>query len=115
MNVDSYLKRINYEGEISTSLNVLKRLTWKHITAVHYENLDMFGGERIRLDLPKIYEDIIVRGLGGFCYELNGLFHWLLKSVGFETYLLQSEFFFRFTNEFGIPFSHIVVMVISKV
>ena len=34
--------------------------------------------------MPALYEKIVGRERGGFCYELNGLFGWLLDELGFE-------------------------------
>jgi N-hydroxyarylamine O-acetyltransferase len=49
---------------------------------------DPFGpreGEGVTLTLPHLYDKIAVRERGGFCFELNGLFGWLLGELGFDS------------------------------
>jgi len=46
--------------------------------AVPFENLDIHRGVPIVLSVPAFYEKIVTKRRGGYCYELNGLFAWLL-------------------------------------
>ena len=48
---------------------------------------------------------------GGFCYELNGLFHWLLTSLGFNVDMLSARVFNHNTQEFGPEYDHMVLLV----
>jgi N-hydroxyarylamine O-acetyltransferase len=47
---------------------------------------------------------------GGFCYELNGLFAWLLRELGFEVQLLSAGVMGA-GGEFGPPFDHMALAV----
>lgn len=51
---------------------------------VPFENLDVLSQTPIIIDLERIFQKVIVNLRGGFCYELNGLFGWLLKESGYE-------------------------------
>ena len=82
--VKAYLHRIGYTGELSLNLSVLTNLQRKHLLAVPFENLDIHYNTEIILDHDRIFEKIVSRNRGGFCYELNGLFYQLLKSLGFQ-------------------------------
>ena len=82
MNIQEYIKRINYSGDITPNLVVLKQLQKTHLLNVPFENLDIHYGNLIELDLDKIYHKIVVKKRGGFCYELNGLFQSLLNTIG---------------------------------
>jgi N-hydroxyarylamine O-acetyltransferase len=77
--------------------------------SVPFENLDITLGRPIVLSLPSIYAKIVERGRGGFCYELNGLFAWLLRSVGFTLDLLSARVFNG--TAFGPEFDHILLLV----
>ncbi len=81
---NAYLQRIRYQGSTAPTLETLTALQSHHLLAVPFENLDIHWGNRIRLDLEQIYEKVIRRGRGGFCYELNGMFYLLLSELGFE-------------------------------
>lgn len=41
MDYSAYLKRINYEGDLSISLDLLKKLQYLHLLHVPFENLDI--------------------------------------------------------------------------
>jgi N-hydroxyarylamine O-acetyltransferase len=38
----------------------------------------------LSLDVVSLYDKIVVRKRGGYCFELNGLFNWLLDKIGFQ-------------------------------
>ncbi len=78
--------------------------------SIPFEDLDI-PEKRIELDLDKIYEKIIPTKRGGFCYELNGLFHWLLTSLGFKVDILSARVFNAQKNEFGPEFDHMTLLV----
>ncbi len=44
------------------------------------------------MDIPDIYEKIVTRNRGGYCFELNGLFGWLLSEIGFDVTHLMGRF-----------------------
>ncbi|HMB49365.1 MAG TPA: arylamine N-acetyltransferase [Natronoarchaeum rubrum] len=69
----------------------LERLQRAHVTSVPFETLavagDPFGerdGEGVSRAYPDLYEKLVERERGGFCYELNGLFGWLLAELGYD-------------------------------
>jgi N-hydroxyarylamine O-acetyltransferase len=76
---------------------------------VPFENLDIPLNQKIILSLPSLYEKIVLRKRGGFCYELNGLFNWLLEQIGFEV-TLHSARVSTNGNE-GPEFDHLVLLV----
>jgi len=90
---DSYLARIGLDpGAVATpDRDALQRLQRAHVTSVPFETLAITGdphgdraGEGVTLTLPHLYEKIVERERGGFCFELNGLFGWLLAALGFD-------------------------------
>jgi N-hydroxyarylamine O-acetyltransferase len=84
MRVDDYLERIGHGGSTAPTARTLAALHRAHIMAVPFENLDIHLGIPIALSLPAFFEKIVGRRRGGFCYELNGLFAWLLAELGFR-------------------------------
>jgi len=106
-----YLNRIKYSDDLSPTLNLLYKLQKQHLLNVPFENLDIQYGNKIDLDIDKIYDKIINRTRGGFCYELNGLFNTLLKSLGFETKIISARVFNRKSNEYSTEYDHLAVLV----
>jgi N-hydroxyarylamine O-acetyltransferase len=77
---------------------------------VPFENLDIPLSRPIILDETAFYRKIVEQRRGGFCYELNGLFAWLLRSLGFQVTLLSAGVAHA-TGGFGPDFDHLVLLV----
>ncbi len=97
MDAGAYLKRIGITGEVTPDLDSLERLQRTHLTAVPFENLDVFHRRGVATGIEWSVPKIVERGRGGWCYELNGAFAALLEAVGFSvtrlgaTVLLDAE------------------------
>lgn len=111
MNAGEYLSRIGQTGAASPSDAFLARLQEAHLRSVPFENLDIHRGVPIILDLRRLYEKVVVRRRGGFCYELNGLFHWLLKELGFRAAMISARVYDPEKKAFGPEFDHMAVLV----
>lgn len=83
--VAACLKRIGYTGEVTLTKECLDTLIFSCQCNVPYDNLDVFDYDReVRLDAQSLYDKIVVRGRGGYCFELNGFFYRILKGLGFN-------------------------------
>ncbi|XP_043082957.1 arylamine N-acetyltransferase, pineal gland isozyme NAT-3-like [Puntigrus tetrazona] len=111
MDAQKYLARIGCVGRCPPTLETLRYVHLNDLMTVPFENLTIHTGERVRLELPLLYEKIVVRRRGGFCYESNGLFSWLLSQMGFEVTVLSAQVRNRFTGAYGPPFDHFIMMV----
>ena len=106
--VQKYLQRINYSGELSPTLEVLSQLQRSHLMTVPFENLDIHIGRRIIID--NSYQKIVNERRGGFCYELNSVFRWLLDEIGFRTKMVSARVFNKETKTFGQEFDHLAII-----
>jgi N-hydroxyarylamine O-acetyltransferase len=91
MDPNPYLRRMHYSGPLHPSAETLAALHLAHLQAVPFENLDIHLNCPIELRIEPLYEKIVLRRRGGFCYELNGLFSALLVELGFEVELLSAR------------------------
>ncbi len=111
MDVDSYLARLSYAAALHPNYEILRGLQAAHMHAVPFENLDIVPLHRpIQLNEDALWKKIVVRERGGFCYELNGLFAWLLKQAGYEVTYLNARVFTR-AGRLGIDFDHLALLV----
>jgi N-hydroxyarylamine O-acetyltransferase len=110
MDLQAYLRRINYRGELAPTAATLRELHRAHLLAVPFENLDIHLGRAILLDQDALFDKIVRRRRGGFCYELNGLFALLLSELGFDVTLLSAGVA-RATGGFGPEFDHLTLLV----
>jgi len=91
LDIASYLHRIDYSGTTEPTADTLRRIHHAHMLAVPFENLDISLGRKIVLDEDAILHKIVERRRGGFCYELNGAFATLLRTLGFHVTLLSAR------------------------
>jgi N-hydroxyarylamine O-acetyltransferase len=105
--MDAYLQRIGASRSSS-----LAELQERHLLSVPFENLDTHMDTRIVLEIPWLYDKIVERERGGFCYELNGLFAELLRDLGHSVELLAARVFNG--EKFGPPFDHLALLVDSE-
>jgi N-hydroxyarylamine O-acetyltransferase len=77
---------------------------------VPFENLDIHQGNPIQLTEQALWNKLIFRKRGGFCYELNGMFAWLLKQIGFEVTCLNGRVF-NDEGTHGREFDHLTLSV----
>ncbi len=83
LSVDNYLERIGYGSLVKLDEAGLYGVHEAHSYAVPYENLEIMDGKPLTLDVESVYNKIVVRRRGGYCFEVNGLFSWLLSQLGF--------------------------------
>ncbi|HET6978374.1 MAG TPA: arylamine N-acetyltransferase [Pyrinomonadaceae bacterium] len=110
MNVEEYLKRINYQGLRTVTPETLRDLQLAHLKTVPFENLSIHAGEPIVLEEQALFKKIVERRRGGFCYECNGSFAGLLRALGFEVEMLAAGVARR-QGGFGPIFDHMTLCV----
>lgn len=106
----AYLNRINYQGSLEPTATTLKALHYQHMLTVPFENLDIYLGKSIMLDVSVFYQKIVQQQRGGFCYELNGLFAQLLQNLGFQVTLLSGRVAIP-AGGYGADFGHLALLV----
>ncbi|MEV3859809.1 arylamine N-acetyltransferase [Streptomyces sp. NPDC050095] len=84
LNVEAYLARIGFKGDLKTDVGTLQGLHRAHVAAIPFENLEMMLGRPVPLDLPALQDKLVRRRRGGYCYEQNLLFAAVLERIGFR-------------------------------
>lgn len=111
MDVKKYFERIGLseDTKISYTYDFLKKLQLCHVTTVPYENLDILDEIPLSLKAEDVYDKVVNKNRGGYCFELNCLLSALLKELGFKT----EDYLARFLrNEPEIPVRrHRIVIV----
>jgi N-hydroxyarylamine O-acetyltransferase len=110
MDVDAYLKRINYRGSLHPNAATLRGLQLAHLQSVPFENLSIHSNEPIVLEDQALFEKVVERHRGGFCYELNGLFAALLRALGFKVEMLSAGVATA-EGDWGPDFDHMALAV----
>lgn len=110
MDVLQYLDRIRYKGSLEPNADTLRALQLAHLQTIPFENLSIHSKEPIVLDDSALFDKIVNRRRGGFCYELNGLFSWLLRELGFDVVKLSAGVV-NSEGEMGPEFDHMTLLV----
>ncbi|MBL4636298.1 MAG: arylamine N-acetyltransferase [Kofleriaceae bacterium] len=114
MDIQAYLRRIAYSDTSGGTshvcdLRTLRALVQAHLYAVPFENFDIHLGVPIRLNPEVLFDKIVVRQRGGFCYELNTLFAELLRGLGYKVDLLAARVYRK--KKLGPAFDHMALRV----
>lgn len=110
MNIDHYLERIHYHGGLAPNKINLMALHRAHMLAIPFENLDIHLKRPIRLTPAALFNKLVTERRGGFCFEQNGLFALVLRSLGYKVTLIEARVK-RDDGTFGIPRNHLALMV----
>lgn len=80
--VDRYLDALNL-GRRQPSLAFLSDITRGHVGAFAFASVGPRLGNELPLALDALFDRIVVRGRGGYCFEQNGLLFEVLDELGF--------------------------------
>ena len=120
MDRDEYLSRIGLDASDvrDTDLATVERLQQAHLTTVPFETMSVAGypfeerrPEGVSLDVAEMYDKVVTRRRGGICYELNGLFGWLLDECGFDTERVAARVISPDDGSYGPPGGHQPLLV----
>ncbi|CAL9408121.1 arylamine N-acetyltransferase family protein [Streptomyces sp. enrichment culture] len=111
--LDAYLRRIGVaDRPARPTEEALRDLQLRHLRTVPFENLSVHLREDVVLDGTALVGKVVDRGRGGFCYELNGAFAALLRTLGYEVQLLQARVYGD-DGRLGIPYDHLALRVVA--
>jgi N-hydroxyarylamine O-acetyltransferase len=109
IDLEAYLRRIGYSGDLQPDRAVLEALHLAHATSIPYENLDVLLKRPILLDLESLQDKLVHAGRGGYCYEQNSLFAQVLRQIGFKVTTLAARV--RYRTTLMLPRTHMTLLV----
>jgi N-hydroxyarylamine O-acetyltransferase len=117
LDLNRYFERIGYTGPREASgpraVETLHALSAAHVGTIPFENLDVLLGRPIQLEAEAIFDKLVVRKRGGYCFEQNGLFVDVLRAMGFEAAPLSARVRLRTPSRNEIPTrTHVFVRVV---
>lgn len=83
LDLDAYLSRLGYAGDLAPTAQTLRTLHRAHLSAIPFENLDIVLGRSIQLDIDSLQDKLVRSRRGGYCYEHNLLFGAVLERLGY--------------------------------
>lgn len=108
----SYLRRLNYAGDTSPTVQTLNAITEAHTKAIPFENIDVILNKNILLSDEAIFEKLVTKKRGGYCFEQNALLLQALQHLGFDASPISGRVRLRFNSrEADAPRTHLFVRV----
>lgn len=84
MDLQAYFTRTGQEQPTTADRATLTALMQAHLAAFPFENLDVQLGRPVSIDRQAIFDKLVKRRRGGWCFELNGLFGGVLEALGYD-------------------------------
>jgi N-hydroxyarylamine O-acetyltransferase len=109
--IEAYLARTGYVGSREPTLDVLHALTAAHAQAIPFENLDVLLGRGIDLAPDAVFDKLVRRRRGGYCFEQNSLFLQALTALGFRATPLSARVRIDRPREVLPPRTHLFLRV----
>lgn len=109
--IAAYLDHIHYGGTLAPRFDTLYQLHLRHTQSIPFENLSSFTGAEVRLDIPALLEKFTVLKRGGYCYEQNAVFQYVLEQIGFKTTGLAARVRLNVADDVITPRSHMLLLV----
>lgn len=108
MNLEAYFQRIGFTGRARADLDTLNALHRAHADAIPFEDIDVQLRRRIDISPEAIFDKLVARRRGGWCYEQNGLMDWALREIGFDVTRVAGAVMRRPDGLFG---NHLCLLV----
>jgi N-hydroxyarylamine O-acetyltransferase len=90
-------------------LPLLQDLVRGHVARFAFSSVGPRLGDALPLDLESLYDRIVVRSRGGYCFEQNALFHAVLEELGFEVRLCLARVIYN--QDIHPPLTHRITLV----
>lgn len=84
LSLDAYFERIDYGGRTAVEPQTLHDLSAAHVQAIPFENIDILLRRPIEIEPQSIFDKLVTRRRGGYCFEHNGLMLEVLRQLGFD-------------------------------
>ena len=91
IDIESYFKRIGYQGGTIPNLSTLESIHALHPAAIPFENIDPLLGRPVKLELAALQEKLVRGRRGGYCFEQNTLLAAALTTLGYSVSLLAAR------------------------
>jgi N-hydroxyarylamine O-acetyltransferase len=79
----AYFERIGLDAPPPVTTEGLAMLLAAHRRSIAFENLDVRLGRGIRIDGDSVFDKLVTRRRGGYCFEQNRLLADMLRALGF--------------------------------
>lgn len=109
--LDAYLARIGADVPATPTLTALDALIAAQLSQIPFENVDPLLHRTVKIDIDSVFDKIVTRQRGGYCFELNTLFAAALGALGYQVVPLAARVRWNVPPEVETPQSHMLLRV----
>lgn len=109
--LDLYMRRIGLDALPGSGPQALAAIQLAHRRSIGFENLDIRLGYGVSLDPGHVFDKIVRRGRGGYCFEQNGLYARMLHSLGFPNRPLLARVRLGMVDDHVPARTHVLLLV----
>ncbi|AMR81348.1 arylamine N-acetyltransferase family protein [Cupriavidus nantongensis] len=109
--LDAWLARLGIDAPPSPTLQALDAVLAAHLASIPFENLDPLLRRPVRIDLDAVFDKLVTRRRGGYCFELNTLLSAGLGALGYAVTPLAARVRWGVPDEVPTMTSHMLLRV----
>jgi len=107
----AYLERLRLDAPPSPDADGLARVQAAHRRAIAFENLDILLRRPIRIDSDSVFDKLVTRRRGGYCFEQNRLLADMLAALGLPNRPLLARVQMRLAPGEIPPRTHMLLLL----
>lgn len=109
--LDAWLARLGIAAPPSPTLQALDTVLAAHLASIPFENLDPLLRRPVRIDLDAVFDKLVTRRRGGYCFELNTLLAAGLGALGYVVTPLAARVRWGVPDDVPTMTSHMLLRV----
>jgi len=107
----TYLHHLHLDAPPERTPDGLARLQAAHRETIGFGNLDLRLGNPVRIDSEAVFDKLVMRRRGGYCFEHNQLYADMLSALGFEHRPLLARVRLGLAQHEIAPRTHVLSLV----
>lgn len=109
--LDAWLARLGIAAPPSPTLHALDAVLAAHLASIPFENVDPLLRRPVRIDLEAVFDKLVTRRRGGYCFELNTLLSAGLGALGYAVTPLAARVRWGVPDDVPTMTSHMLLRV----
>lgn len=109
--LEAYLARVGLPCPAHPTLEALNALLAAQLDRIPFENVDVLLHRTIDIDADAVFDKLVMRRRGGYCFEQNTLFAAALRALGYDVTPLAARVRWNIDESIPTPQSHMLLRV----
>ncbi|RDK10548.1 arylamine N-acetyltransferase family protein [Cupriavidus lacunae] len=109
--LDAWLARLGIAAPPSPTLEALDAVLDAHLASIPFENVDPLLRRPVRIELDAVFDKLVTRRRGGYCFELNTLLAAGLGALGYAVTPLAARVRWGVPDDVPTVTSHMLLRV----